>query len=349
MDIRSENSVSFLLNGVSWLLKLSSQFASGIRPPSKIPSPGKLHEMSASATNSRLQSMPPPSKAARKTLVERAGEPAKPAVASSSSRPVNSYVPTTSLSGAPRTTSLSSSVSSRPPSSAYSRNISSTSNSSSVGAGSRPPSAQSFRSQSALGNSRIQKPSYSQTRPATSLDVHQEEPHTAQVLGKRKGRNLFSSSLDVCPESLQPTKLRGVGKSTPIRVTPREQRPYNVMSIRDFSMSTAMKGLSIDDKSLEPTPILDPEVPQTPSQIPKLVPHPPQSAKSSPSKSAKRKTPAARRFLNKETNVEVAWDTDQRLEEVEYMQRQLKEEIKGATAESNGLKEMTAVYKTRSM
>ena len=156
-------------------------------------------------------------------------------------------------------------------------------------------------------------------------------------------------SLDICPENLQPAKLRGNRKSTPSRVISREQRTHTMMSIRDLSVSTAMNGLKMNDEIPQSIPMVDPEVPQTPSHIPKMVPRPTSSATPCPFKSAKKKTPVARRFLTKETNVELAWDTDQRLEEVEYMQRQLKEEIKGATAESNGLKEMTGVYKTRSM
>ena len=348
MDHRSETSVGIQVRSMTQPLTSDWQFASGLRPPSKIPSPGKLSEMSASATNARLQSMPPPAKAARKTLVERAGEPARSSVAPPNSRPFNSYVAATSIAGVPRATSLSSSVSSRPTSSASSRNTSTGSHSASLGPGSRPPSAQSYRSQSVIGNSRIQKPSYLHNRPATSLEVHHEEPHTAQVLGKRKGRNLFSSNLDTCPESLQPAKLRANGHFTSTRVSSKEHRPFSAMPIRDFSISTGLGSLHISDEVSQTTPIVEPQVPHTPSHIPKMVPRPARSVQSSPSKSPQKKPPTLTQFLTKETNVPIAWDTDQRLEEVEYMQKQLKEEIKGATAESNGLKEMTAVYKTRS-
>ena len=121
------------------------------------------------------------------------------------------------------------------------------------------------------------------------------------------------------------------------------------MSVRDMSISTALGTPSKDGVPLEPTPIAHPVVPLTSSHLPKLVPHVAQSTSSSPSKSPKKTPKRLPLFINRSTNDTIAWDTDQRLEEVEHMQRILKEEIKGATAESNGLKEMTAVYKTRSM
>ena len=168
------------------------------------------------------------------------------------------------------------------------------------------------------------------------------------MLGKRKGRNLFSSNLDTCPESLQPVKIRGNGNFTSTRIASKELRPVNALSMRDISISTYLGSLHLNEEVPRSTPIVEPEVPLTPSHIPKLVPRPARSIQSSPSKSPQKKPPTLPQFLTKETNVPIAWDTDQRLEEVEYMQKQLKEEIKGATAESNGLKEMTTVYKARS-
>lgn len=170
MDYNNENSV-----------------ASQLRPPSQIPTPGKLFEMSAAATNARSTMLPPPNNdRKRKTLAERAGEPSRPTPAPPSSRPVNAHVRATSLAGVARETSFSSSVSSRPSSVASTRNTSGSSYSSSVGPGSRPPSSNSYRPQSAMSHPRFQRPVSSLNRPATSLEAHEEEPGKARNIGKRK-------------------------------------------------------------------------------------------------------------------------------------------------------------------
>ncbi|KAK0511539.1 hypothetical protein JMJ35_006112 [Cladonia borealis] len=164
-----------------------NSFASQLRPPSQIPTPGKLFEMSAAATNARSTMLPPPNNdRKRKTLAERAGEPSRPTPAPPSSRPVNPHVRATSLAGVARETSFSSSVSSRPSSVASTRNTSGSSYSSSIGPGSRPPTSHSYRPQSAMSYQRFQRPVSSLNRPATSLEAHEEEPGTARNLGKRK-------------------------------------------------------------------------------------------------------------------------------------------------------------------
>lgn len=275
--------------------------------------------------------MPPPTNGMkRKTLAERAGETARQAPAPPSSRPMNAYIRATSIAGAPREPSFGSSISSSRPSSVSSmRNVSNSSYSSSLGMGNRPPSAQTNRAQSALGHSRLQRPHYGQNRPATSLEVHPEESIKSQVLGKRKGETPFSSG---CESIL-------------------EYSPLKARSLRDVSIATAMKSLNLCETPIvHYDPRLDAGVPSTPSQIPKMVPRAlVESEIQKPSRSPKKTPKPITRFLNKDTNnTVVVWDHDSRLEEVENMCSQFKEEIKGATAESNGLKEMTAVYKNRS-
>ena len=216
-------------------------------------------EMSASATNARTGVMPPPQNMntlKRKTLAERAGEPtARPAPAPPTSRTLNAHVRATSITGVPQDLSLSSSMSSRQTSRASTRNNSNSSYSSSVGT--RPPSSQSYRPQTAkAAHSRLQRP-VSNIRPATSLEVHEEESEMARAIGKRKGRIPLSS----CPNppeysSLRLPKLRGC-------------------SIRDFStgsLNTKFNTLSLESGHTQSAPKVDVEVPATPSQIPKLVP-----------------------------------------------------------------------------
>ena len=314
------------------------QFPSHLRPPSKILSPGRLTEMTASATNARTTAMPPPPNTntlKRKTLAERAGEPlGRPAPAPPGSRPHNASVKATSIAAVSRDPSFSSSVSSRQTSGASSRNISNSSFSSSVN--SRSQSAQSFRSQSAMAaHSRIQKPLSNIGRPATSLEVHEEEPGIARTIGKRKGRIPLSSCPNPqgYPDTLQSPKIRGC-------------------SIREFSMnslSTQFNCLSLKRGPTQSTPKVDVEVPATPSHIPKLIPQVPLPAETpSPSKSPKKTPKPLPLYLNRSSNDVIAWDHAGRLEEVENMCSQFKEKWDGATMESKSLKDIMEVYKIRS-
>lgn len=214
------------------------------------------------------------------------------------------------------------------------RNISNSSYSSSVG--SRLPAAQSYRPQSAMAaHSRIKKPGFNIGRPATSLEVHEEEPGIARTVDKRKGRIPLSS----CPnppeyaDTLQAPKLR---KS----------------SMRGCSLSslnTKFNTLSLKSGPPQSTPKVDVHVPAAPSNIPKLVPQAPLPPETpSPCKSPKKTPKALPLYLNRASNEVIAWDTDSRLEEVENMCSQFKEKMDGATTESKSLKEIIGVYKIRS-
>lgn len=297
--------------------------------------------MSASATNARTTAMPPPQNVntlKRKTLAERAGEPSgRPAPAPPSSRPVNAYLKATTIAGASRDSSVSSSVSSRQTSGASTRNVSNSSYSSSVGT--RPPSAQLHRPQSAMAaHSRIQKPVSTIGRPATSLEVHEEEPGMARTLGKRKGRIPLSSCPNPpdYPDTLQSPRLRG-----------RSTRVFSLSSL-----STKFNTLSLKNGPTQSAPKVDVEVPATPSHIPKLVPQVALPAEtpspSKPPKKTPRTLPPLPLYLNRASNEVIAWDTGSRLEEVENMCSQFKEKMDGATTESRGLKEIIGVYKIRS-
>ncbi|CAD6592553.1 MAG: kinesin-like nuclear fusion protein [Alectoria sarmentosa] len=270
----------------------------------------------------------------RKTLAERAGEPTgRPAPAPPSSRLVSAHVRATSLASVSRDSSFSSSVSSRQTSGASMRNVSNNSYSSSVGT--RPSSGQSYRPQSAMATpSHLQKSVYTIGRPATSLEVHEEEPGIARTVGKRKGRTPLSSCPNPpeYPVTLQSPRLRG-------------------RSLRGFSLNslnTKFNTLSLKSGPSQSTPKVDVEVPPTPSYIPKLVPQVPLPTETpSPSKSPKKTPRALKLFLNRTSNDVIAWDTDSRLEEVENMCSQFKESMDGATTESKGLKEIIGVYKIR--
>ena len=217
------------------------------------------------------------------------------------------------------------------------RNSSNSSYSSSVGT--RPPSAQFYRPQSAMAaHSRIQKPVSTVGRPATSLQVHEEEPGIARALSNRKGRiPLFSyPNPPDYPDTLQSPKLRG-----------RSMRGSSLTSL-----NTKFNTLSLKCGPTQSAPIVDMEVLATPSHIPKLVPQVALPAETpSPSKSPKktpRTLPPLPLYLNRTSNEVIAWDHDSRLEEVENMCSQFKEKMDGATTESKSLKEIIGVYKIRS-
>ena len=184
-------------------------------------------------------------------------------------------------------------------------------------------------------HSRIQRPVSTIGRPATSLEVHEEEPGIARAAGKRKGRVPLSSCPNPpgYPDTLHFPKIRG-------------------HSFRGFSLgslNSKFNTLSLKSEPPQSTPKVDVEVPATPSHIPKRVPQLALPAETqSPSKSPKKTPKALPLYLNRTSNEVIAWDHDFRLEEVENMALQLKEQVNGATMESKNLKEITSVYKLRS-
>ncbi|KAI9702440.1 MAG: kinesin-like nuclear fusion protein [Candelina mexicana] len=346
--------------------------ASQLRQPSKIPSPGKgLSEISASANNARAASMMPPPDilstkprktamepiSKRKTLVERAGEtPRSNIAAPPSSRPINSSVKATTLAGT-RNPSFASSVSSRTPSMS-SRNVSGSFFSGSVGCGSRPPSAQShYRSQTAMGYNRsTSQASVPAARSASSLDsvlVESEKP----ALGNRKGTPPISVSTYQHSSKLYSSKLRGSydnqmnyksdwSSSVAASVAVRPQSSAAVRSLRDVSLSTAMKGLTIRPGSSPSEEGL--KAPITPSQIPRSVT--PFIQHTTPSKTPKRPVSPKKSapFLTRDSNTQgIAWDTRGRLEDMECLYAELKDKMNGTTNERNGLEEAVGVYKAR--
>ena len=146
------------------------------------------------------------------------------------------------------------------------------------------------------------------------------------------------------------------------------RRPYSVMTLREASLASAFGGLSLD-RSSEPTPIVEEKASISPSKLPKalptLRPRASHSALSSPSKSPRKKASPLPKFLNRDTNNIlapaghtdgfVAFDMEQRLEEVENMSKFMKSGYDEATSRSeslketiNGLKMTNDVLKSRS-
>lgn len=289
---------------------------------------------------------PPPKNGIRKTLAERAGETAKPAPIPLSSRTASAAVKGVPLADTARQTSFSSSVSSmRPPSVTSMRNVSNNSFSSSVSAASRLPSSQFCRPQTALGNSRIQKPVPNSIRPSTAMETHNLGPNSK----KRKGMTNFPLDINGAPKP--PAQMQRNGSYDPsMKYTSGwASTLHKARSFRDISLSTAMSRMSLDDPAPKTAPGAKPELPVTPSQIPRLAQPPTQQLEApSPSRSPKKKAQAMQ-FLTRDSNTLAAWDSDSRLEEIiENHMAVFKESLSGATSESNSLKDMVNMYKARS-
>lgn len=289
--------------------------------------------------------MPPPpaNPPARKTLAEQGGEPYRPNQAHSNSRPANAAGKPTSIAGPSRQTS--SSVSSSHQSSAsFSRHASF---SNSVGPGARQPSSQSHRSQSAMANSRLQKPTPNTSRPTTALEVHSEISSISQGEKKRKGMLRISSN----PRN-NSTRL-GIMESYDTQLNHDSiwaSRPCSQASSRNISLNAAFSGLSIHNKT-QSTPMVDLEPPCTPSQLPKSIPRVAMPTETpSPSKSPRR-PPPIRPFLTRDSNTRAAlasWgQPEDRLVSMEQVADCVKQGLEGLNVERTDFREAINVYKAR--
>ncbi|KAI4285860.1 MAG: hypothetical protein L6R35_004551 [Caloplaca aegaea] len=352
---------------------------------SRLPSPtkhGPFGEVTASAMNSRTGEMlpPPPDAVAgrkRKTLAERGGEPHRKPQAPGVHRQANASIKTTTLAGTMRQPSYSSSVaSSRPSSVASSRIVSNGSYTSTFSTGSRPPSAQSYRHQSAIGASRIQRPQSVQGRSASSIEAHAIDQGSSAGRGKSSGRTPFSSTLKQCPEKFemiegdasndtQPQRMLRWASSIPANYSarnaslstsleslslsdsPSQFEPEHAQK-REVSLSTAMASMSL--VATEQGKDLYPSYPATPSQIPKPMFRPTVSTPiPSPTKSPKKSTAHPTKFMNRHTNepfVE-AFDPDDRLTNITNMMSDFQKTLVNSTSETNGLKETITFLKEK--
>ncbi|KAL8691958.1 MAG: hypothetical protein Q9218_002920 [Villophora microphyllina] len=330
------------------------------------PSPTKMTEMTGSTMNARNGEMLPPpgiDNKKRKTLVDRAGEPIRKQPAPAMAKPTYSM-------GTYRQPSLASSVaSSRPSSVASSRNVSGGSYTSTLSS-SRPPSAQAYRSQSAMATTRIQRPQSVQGRPLGAMEAYGTAPSSGRGQGNRNGRTPFSSSLVDCPENLESSQGNASYDTQAISDWASAGSP--VKSQRNVSLTTAMDGLSLKESRLGATPIVaqkrevsiataigsmslepkDPEAsfislkPSTPSHIPRRKPGINTPART-PSRSPTKK-PSVPKFLTRDTNTPFeGWDFDDKWGNMEKMLTQFTGKIEGAATEQNALRDLLAEYKAR--
>lgn len=247
-----------------------------------------------------------------------------------------------------RTNSFASSASSRTTSTS-SRTNSNGLHSATVGPGTRPPGYGIARPQTSLSG--IRKPTTSSgTRPATSMDMHEEES-PGSVLGKRKGTPSFhSSSLpNLTPQFALPNPD---GYHNGIR-----GYTSNVLRSRGGdrdSLCSAMSDLSLGHKLnpvVEPTHHTHEHVTQHARRF--RSPNPVTCFFVTPSPSPpKHRTPLETRkrivpFLTKDSNTK-AWDHDNRVREIDQMCETLLAKMSQAGQSSFGLKETVDIYKSRS-
>ncbi|KAL8853130.1 MAG: hypothetical protein Q9221_002012 [Calogaya cf. arnoldii] len=352
------------------------------QPQSKLrmPSPvkGSFGELSDSSMNTRNAAMPPPAKTGikRKTLVEQAGEPRRAPHAPS----VNgtNIAGTKSSSWTQRQPSSSSSVaSSRPSSAASSRNISGGSFAGTMSTTSRPPSPRHNRPQSAMAASKMQGPHSISGRSVSSLNTHGLQTGAGRVQGQRTGRTPSPSAFTVCSGRLEIGKTRGSHDTHSQSTSEWASSTLPIGSSRSFFSSTTINDLSMDESKSpttpkvaqkreisvttalgnmslslhKPHPVPPTMDPTTPSHIPKLAPKAPVTSASahSPSKSPKKASASAPLFLNRNTNTTIIEDfgVEDRVGRMESQVSDLMGNIKDATAESNGLREIIGVYKAR--
>ncbi|KAL8659781.1 MAG: hypothetical protein Q9202_006956 [Teloschistes flavicans] len=326
----------------------------------RIPSPTKMTEMKGSTMNARNGEMLPPAAAdnkKRKTLAERGGEPIRKQPPPALSKP-------TYATGNHRQPSFASSIaSSRPSSASSSRNVSGASYTSTMSSISRPPSAQTYRSQSAMAATRTQRP---QSVPGCSLgpmESHGTAPSSGRGQGNRTGRTPFSSTLVDCPKPLESSQGKANYDTQAISDWASSTSP--VKSQRNVSLTTAMDGLSIKESRLGATPKVaqkretsnvmalgnmsleskDPEAcfpslkPSTPSHIPRPA--------RSPSRSPTKK-PSVQKLMTRDTNIPYeAWDVDNKMFNMEEMITRMTGTMQGAATNNSGLRELLDEYKAK--
>ena len=359
-------------------LTISDNNARAMMPPPKLRhktptcKTRRAHKTEAPSDTQRVPEAVPK----RKTLVERAGEaPRTLPTASNTSRPAKLALNTNSLASIKPVSLASSNNPSRGPSTA-SRNTSNSSVSTSS-SNTRPTSAASnYRPQSVLSNSRSISNGLSQHKRSAPYydDDEEEESQNTMQPSKRKGMPLYTLSAIRMQDRLRPLKQRERPaiperfRSFPSRApSSRSQSPFSPShaerSSRNISLSTAFEGLSLQQRCDEPPrestfpcsyPI--PQCSNTPSQIPKLLPKTPRAVQAQPCKTPLTKykirhaSPMKLEYLTRDSNTPApAWDTKGRLEDMEMLYSQLKDQFQGAAFEKNGLEESLALYKTRRM
>ena len=203
------------------------------------------------------------------------------------------------------------------------------------------PGRRTFSNQIDRPQSRTQRTPSSAYRPTSSQEVY-PRPSKGSQGTRNQGRILFSSTPSQVNES--PTEPEDIGCYDPhIYRDAHWESPCAKGRLRDGSMTSILKTLTMNGK----TTSVDMNASLTPSQIPLCAPtHSARAKIPSPSKSPK-KALSLGRFLTRDSNTPVAWNTEDRFERMENGFSELKEIIGGATSDGASLKDIIAIYKTK--
>ena len=296
--------------------------------------------------------LPPPGhlKAHMKRKAEPGSDPSRPAPGPPNSRPINTHIKGSSLSGLARQNSLSLSRSS---SSASFRNaslssLSTNTISTNTSQGIRPPSVQPFRPHTTQSIHPAQKSRANTGRPANSLDVHNVSMNGTHA----SGNSLSTTSFSTNPKRYLPrhsycNSPRG-SYDNQMNYTSDWSSP-TPKSLRQISLSTKMSNLTLNSENGFPLPTKDPLPQPSPSQIPIPTPQTPSSSRTpSPSKS-RRKTGIIETYLTKDSNTKtIVFDPKARIENMENMYLEMKEKMDTTTVESSNLKQIIPIYIAKS-
>lgn len=330
----------------------SEQFSSAIPRPNRSSTQARsLHDITASANNAPSGTMMPPPGGElpkRKTLAERAGEtkPTIPRPGHAISKSISSVKPSSREQQAPY-----SSNSSRNPSVSSRTTSRGSSNSSTTGGSARTLSSTRNipRPQTSFGYAlnHGNQPS----RPATSMDTQTQND---TVLGKRKGTNnsfpFLSSSYGGYDKHLNYTSD---WPNSPAAASMARQATTN--EVRNFSLCTAMSGLSLNSAPSSKHAENEPQNPPSASKLPRLLPSPRAPSLASLTShllhSPKRQTtqrspPKMKQFLTRYSQVQ-DWDQDAKMQDINAMFQKFVSQLEGTSNHSAGMKEAIDMYKSR--
>ena len=246
--------------------------------------------------------------------------------------------------------------------------------------GTRPPSvASNYRPQSALAHARTVSNGH---RPLAQSnhnfedddeDDDEDSAGSRPVTTRRKGTHLFSISALHQQDRLRPKRQRKheddgapyIPDST-CNTASRSQSPFRKViaekePFRNISLSTAFEGLRLQSDCAQPRDSMFPcfqqnqDCPPTPSHIPKLHSRAlkpvqtPQVVRTPRTRyKINHESPTKFTFLTRDSNTPApAWDTKGRLEDMELLYSQLKDQFQGAAYEKTGLEETLSLYKMR--
>ncbi|KAK7713615.1 kinesin-like nuclear fusion protein [Botryosphaeria dothidea] len=355
-------------------------------PPSLVPTKnkasGRMRNIPTDMQHWALTSIavPEPTPAGkRKTLAEKAGEVKSRMPAPPSSNTLNGAIKATTAAGI-RNGNHSSSVSA-----ASTRPTRANSNTSF--ANSYSHSSRTVRPQTSMAHTRSMSHQTPSNRPQTSLDTDDSDPPSlgkrkgtnpisittcvpAEEVRPGKPRSSYSNQYDNISYRKSSRGTQAARQSaTRLSSQPFQsfQFQHNVQpqlgspkAYRDVSLSTQFQSLSISDGTKDCIPEEE-EPPATPSLIPRpvfaqLQPQPALRLPATPTHNRYRATSPSKEpvtpFLSKDSNMRAhltAWDTKGRLEDMEALYGELRQQMQSTTTERENMKDKIETYKAKSM